>query len=383
MPVKTIKVAARRDNQLPDTAITVYVSTCQGPSSDKFTTRVSRVATLETIQTFLMEQWRIAKHSLMNVPLSDHVYSFQGRIMRHEANVDIYYVGDGDTIFLRLPGLGPVMTPWAMSTSELREELQSRRAYRPNLLPEELMYQLQHLLQRESRLGRLQKATKRGYSEEVRRITQELAQLERDEAARTKAEASQQRPRPASLKWPFPPSTSRTVFLSIAELERSYQQIPRDVFEPALLVFDTNRDWVFAKHTRLQKSAFDYKYMAYDKDFLDMLVFKEEASHVFWFQPERSFEALSAFLTRLVDPKTQRNYQPLMLESPKWLTLGGHNGWEGKQRRDGRKVLAHMKPIFTTSVQRVVTNLESQSFDTVAVKEMLKQANPSLVFLDE
>ncbi|EQC36108.1 hypothetical protein SDRG_06225 [Saprolegnia diclina VS20] len=378
MPVKQVKVGARLVQEM-----TVYVSTCQESRTDKFTTRVSKLATIETLQAFLVEQWRIAKHKLATVPISEHIFSFQGRILRHDAHLDIYYVGNGDTIFLRLPGHGPVTTPWAMSTSELREALQDRRAYRPNLLPEQLMYQLQHLLQRESRLERLQKATKRGATEDVKRITQELRELDAEEAARAIATSSALPSRPASIKWPHPPSLRRTVFFSLSALERSYQSIPRDVFEPGIFLLDARRDWVFAKHSSLQKQLFDYKYMAYEKDFLDMVVFKEEANLVFWFQPEHSLAALSTFVSNLVDPSTMRKYEPLMLEVPKWLTLGGHNGWEGKPRRDGRKVQAHLKPVFTASIQRIVTNLESESFDVIAIKEMLVQANPSLLFASD
>jgi hypothetical protein len=146
------------------------------------------------------------------------------------------------------------------------------------------MQQLQNLIMRESRLQRLQRATKRGEIDAVCKINQELIEIERSEALVNTKTQRMELARPKSITWPVPPCPNRAVFLSITELERAYQGIPRDVLEPAIFIFDAERSWVFLKHNRLQKESFDYQYMAYEKDFLDMLVFKEEAKLLFWFQ---------------------------------------------------------------------------------------------------
>jgi hypothetical protein len=69
-----------------------------------------------------------------------------------------------------------------------------------------------------------------------------------------------------------------------------------------------------------------------------------------------------------------------MLKESKWLTLCGGNGWEGKVRHDGRKRDTERVPKFTKSVGRVVSNVQSGSFDYVAVRELLFQSNPTLSF---
>lgn len=98
-------------------------------------------------------------------------------------------------------------------------------------------------------------------------------------------------------------------------------------------------------------------------------------------QPQKSFEKLSVFFTSIDDPAAGgKNYQPLILKESKWLTLCGENGWEGKVRRDGRKRNTERVPQFTKSIARVVSNLQSGSFDYVAVKELLFQSNPTLIF---
>lgn len=152
------------------------------------------------------------------------------------------------------------------------------------------MLRLQEHVMRESRMQRLQQATRKEEVGQVVAITKELADFQaklRVDAKKRElltSSASAQFARPASLKWPHPPCPNRTIFLSIAELERTYQFVPRDVLEPAIFIFDTERKWVFGAHNDLLKQSFDYKYMCFEKDFLEMLTLKEEAGMVFWFR---------------------------------------------------------------------------------------------------
>jgi hypothetical protein len=85
-------------------------------------------------------------------------------------------------------------------------------------------------------------------------------------------------------------------------------------------------------------------------------------------------------LISFLDPVTGKKYQPLSLKESKWLTLSGINGWEGKPRKDGRKKDTSKFPKFTKSTNRVVTNFKSNSFEYLAVQELLYQANPTLLF---
>lgn len=110
------------------------------------------------------------------------------------------------------------------------------------------MLRLQEEMMKESRMQRLQKATKNEQLQQVQEITRELEQfqlkIQKRNAVLLSANASWSSvPRPASLVWPHAPSPSRTVFLSIAVLEQMYQSVPRDVLEPALFIFDTERKW--------------------------------------------------------------------------------------------------------------------------------------------
>lgn len=97
-------------------------------------------------------------------------------------------------------------------------------------------------------------------------------------------------------------------------------------------------------------------------------------------QPQKSYEKLSVFISSFDDPVTKKKYNQLMLKESKWLTLCGINGWEGKLRQDGRKRDTSKIPQFTKSIARILTNIQSQSFEYLAVQEILHQSNPTLLF---
>lgn len=114
------------------------------------------------------------------------------------------------------------------------------------------MLRLQELVTKESRLQRLQQATRKEEVKQVVAITKELANFQARLRSESKTRGvlfpsgSEAFARPKSLKWPHPPCPKRTVFLSITELERTYQLVPRDVLEPSLFIFDTERKWCVA-----------------------------------------------------------------------------------------------------------------------------------------
>lgn len=82
----------------------------------------------------------------------------------------------------------------------------------------------------------------------------------------------------------------------------------------------------------------------------------------------------------LMDPVSNKSYRPLRLDSKLWRVMAGINGYEGKERRNisSKYIDRTMVPKYTKSLDRIVTNIESNSFDYLAVKELLYQSNPSL-----
>lgn len=262
--------------------INVYVRTCQGKESSTFETRMLPQSKVKHIQHYLLDQWQISKHKFVHIPPSQHSFTYKGKLLNLESHLDMYQVKHGDTIYLRIASLGPVVEPRGLSTSELRQELQRRQVYKKNQKPEQLLRQLRNELMKESRIDRLNCALRQEDREQVYRISNELKVRERKTRV-TKEEATTIT-RPPSSVWPLPITKKRTVFLSITDFERTYQQIPPDVLETAILIFDTDRQWVFTQHSRFQLSQSDYKYFKFEPDFIELLKLKEEAAELFWFR---------------------------------------------------------------------------------------------------
>ena len=236
-----------------DNKIIIYVSSCQNNEISRFTTYVKPEATLFDIQMFLADQWKISNHPFSKIPLSEHTFTFNGKLLRIHANIDLYDISFQDEIWIRFSSHGDVTEPLAMSADELRHELQQRNAYKKNNTPEELMQTLQEEIWKETRLNRLGDAMRKGNEELVKKIKNELVVIEkRKKKQREENAVSPVVTRPKSTRWwPIPPTKSRFFFLSITDLELNYERIPRDVLQSSVLIFDTERKWVFSSQNFL------------------------------------------------------------------------------------------------------------------------------------
>ena len=113
--------------------ITVYVRTCQGNDPVTFKARMIEQSKVRHIQHYLLDQWRVAQHEFQSVPPSEHSYTFQGQLLNLDANLDMFHIKHGDTIYLRMTSRGKVHDANGMSTTELRAELKRRGLYQKGL----------------------------------------------------------------------------------------------------------------------------------------------------------------------------------------------------------------------------------------------------------
>jgi hypothetical protein len=140
----------------------------------------------------------------------------------------------------------------------------------------------------------------------------------------------------ASLASPRSPrryyNSPRSVFLSLPQLERVFKNLTPDVLEPAILVFDLQRDWVFRPAARLPDAHFDSKYVKVSEEVKELISFKEEAGLCFWFRPEKNYEAMSEFFSKIQDPMNpdRFNYNPLKLQDFWWWRISQHDAWKGQ-----------------------------------------------------
>ena len=197
------------------------------------------------------------------------------------------------------------------------------------------------------------------------------------------------------LSPPLYPKRRRTVFTSIAVLQRDWANLALDLLENCLLILDCDRRWVFHGQPGIAalefyKTSFDARYVDCSADLLTFIQSKERDGHVHWFRPEKSWRSVSSFLQRLPDPSRCKEsepevcYGPLILDDRVWKDFDAAptgswqlNIYRSREMKDRARV---RRPLFTASIYKVITNFKSRSFEEFASKELLYQSNPSLKF---
>jgi hypothetical protein len=171
-------------------------------------------------------------------------------------------------------------------------------------------------------------------------------------------------------------SIPRQIFLCITQLERTYKNIDETTLLNALFIFDCSKEDVWKQPNKWKDSRFDAKYLNFDKEFLELLSFKEEAGLVFWFRPSKSYAKVSDWLAKVSDPmhKDGARYEPLQLEASWWWRLSQSVAWKGEQYYGERQPEAR----FVREIGPITRNFEESSFDFACTAELLVQSNPSL-----
>ena len=127
------------------------------------------------------------------------------------------------------------------------------------------------------------------------------------------------------------------------------------------MVVDAQPPWLFTDIKPGTTELFDARYFAYDDDFKELIRDKLETGLLFWFQPDRNFEALAEFFAGIENPISGERYKPLQLREHWW-------------HRDYGTPVAPRR--FAPSRDRVLSNVRSGSFEYNAVMELIYQSNP-------
>lgn len=156
----------------------------------------------------------------------------------------------------------------------------------------------------------------------------------------------------------------RYAFLSATILSKQYKAIPSEVVDNCVLIFGSKRSWLFPTtlDEMLEARNNPAKYLEFDEDCKSLILRKETQNLAFWLLPEGDYKKLSAFLEKIVDPTSGKNYLPLRLDEGWWQTEFSTN--DSKYASDGKQVVA---------------NFKAGEFDYDAVMELLYQSNPTLV----
>lgn len=156
----------------------------------------------------------------------------------------------------------------------------------------------------------------------------------------------------------------RTVFISATSLSKQYKSIPPEVLETSILFFGAKRSWLFPtnREEMLEARNLSTKYLEYDEDYKSFILQKEKEKLVYWLLSNKDYQSASEFFTNIIDPVSNENYCPLILDK---------NWWE--------KEFVPTNAKYTNNTELIVSNFNNGEFDDDAVMELLYQSNPTLI----
>jgi len=170
--------------------------------------------------------------------------------------------------------------------------------------------------------------------------------------------------------------TKRIVFISCSKLARFYKRVPEEEMNNAIFFFGSKRLWLFPADAEemAESQSQPTNYLRMDEDFKQLVLQKEEDNLVFWLKPKdyvfsgnisdghpESYQRFSDWIQDIVDPVTNENYRPLLLD-PEW--------WNSKENfRKGQ---------YCNSVSSIVTNFQTGAHDYRATMELLYQSNENM-----
>lgn len=169
----------------------------------------------------------------------------------------------------------------------------------------------------------------------------------------------------------------RTVFISCSALYNFYRQVDATEMENAIFMFGSKRCWLFpeteAERSDSAQQPTDYLQMS---DHFKQLVLKKEAENlVFWLKPDdyeysgdisdgdpESYQRFSTWIQTVVDPVTNENYGPLILDDEWWLSKE-----------------TFPTPKYCYARQAIIDNYKSGAHSYRPVMELVYQSNPTMV----
>ena len=167
-------------------------------------------------------------------------------------------------------------------------------------------------------------------------------------------------------------NSPRTVFLNIIQLDRDLKNLTLQKLEPAIFIFDLDREWVFRPAARLPDGHFDSKYVKISDELKEVISFKEDAGLCFWFRPSKSYDKLSDFISRIQDPMDtpdRANYGPLKNQDFWWWRISQHEAWKGLPYYGERRP----EPRFVREIPKITSNFKTGGFEMACTAELIAQ----------
>eukprot|EP01095_Lingulamoeba_sp_RSL-Kostka_P002775 TRINITY_DN13692_c0_g1_i1.p1 TRINITY_DN13692_c0_g1~~TRINITY_DN13692_c0_g1_i1.p1 ORF type:complete len:161 (-),score=44.19 TRINITY_DN13692_c0_g1_i1:60-542(-) len=113
---------------------------------------------------------------------------------------------------------------------------------------------------------------------------------------------------------------NRVVFISASFLVNFYNQVPEEIMDNAIFFFGSNRKWVFPETDEEIEDSKQQPtdYLNFPEDFKELILRKEEEGLMIWLKPEKDYNLVSEKIQQIIDPTTNENYKPLILDDDYW-----------------------------------------------------------------
>lgn len=195
----------------------------------------------------------------------------------------------------------------------------------------------------------------------------------------------------------------RYVFLCPSSLNKHFVVLPQQTKDTALLVFRCARNFVFQDSPDVREARISPRtdtgltrrkpgasrhhcglvganrsniaavYRSeFTKEFLQWVLQREKDNCVFWFKPERDLRRLSEFFVDKMDPFTEQQYKPLILD-PIW--------WRTRFSQRIAKHVPNAAPIIAgiSEHKKLPASAEiKKDIDIIVLQELIFQSNPTL-----
>jgi hypothetical protein len=154
------------------------------------------------------------------------------------------------------------------------------------------------------------------------------------------------------------------IFISASKLHQFWKKVPKDILDSSLFFFGSKRHWLFPE---TEDEIIDSKnqptdYLSFDKDFLQLIIEKEDRNKVFYLKTK--------------DVEHAGDYNKVS----KWFTDNEYNPlWLSDEIWEEKIEYVNEKKYFGVSIEQIKYNYNTGNHFYNEVMALIKYSNESLI----
>ena len=154
------------------------------------------------------------------------------------------------------------------------------------------------------------------------------------------------------------------IFISASKLHQFWKKVPKDILDNSLFFFGSKRHWLFpeTEDEIIDSKSQPTDYISFDKDFLQLIIEKEERNKVFYLKTK--------------DVEHAGDYTKVS----KWFTDNGYNPlWLSNEIWEEKIEYVNEKKYFGVSIEQIKYNYNTGNHFYNEVMALIKYSNESLI----